>query len=446
MTDSEAILRAYVPVTDPSRNSIIKNMNTSVTTSVVVNRQRLLNRFLRYVQIGSGANPAGDTYPSSAGQRELGELLCRELADISVTDSHQDENALVWGTVPATDGGTSPAVALIAHMDTSPEAPTDDVNPQIVEAYAGGELTLPSGAMIDPASSPTLQPLVGKTLITTDGKTLLGGDDKAGIAIIMELAHTLIENPHLVHGDVRVLFTCDEEIGRGTDKIDLNKLGATIAYTLDGGGAGEIDVETFSADAATVKFVGHNIHPAIAKDVMVNAVRAASDFVAALPRESCSPETTSHREGFIHPYSISGGVGEATVELILRSFETEDLKDYADVIHQTADRVASELPGVRAEVNVRRQYRNLRDGLENLPESITIAEQAFANLGRSCNRAIVRGGTDGSQLTEKGLPTPNLSSGQHNIHSVTEFACLDQMVEAVEHLVELLGLWSQQKS
>tara|TARA_R110002049_G_scaffold4601_5_gene32378 strand:+ start:531141 stop:532406 length:1266 start_codon:yes stop_codon:yes gene_type:complete len=421
-------------------------MNTSAGSDVVINRKRLLDRFLRYVQIGSGADPASDSYPSSAGQQALGVLLQRELADMSVTDSHQDQNALVWGTVPATDGGSSPVVALIAHMDTSPEAPTDGVNPQVVEAYAGGELTLPSGVTIDPASSPTLLSLVGKTLVTTDGTTLLGGDDKAGVAIIMEVAQTLIENPHLVHGDVRVLFTCDEEIGRGTDKIDLNKLGATVAYTLDGGGAGEIDVETFSADAALVKFTGHNIHPAIAKDVMVNAVRAASDFVVALPRKTCSPETTSDREGFIHPYGIHGGVGEATVELILRSFDADDLVRYAETIQRTADQVAAGLPGVRAEVTLRRQYRNLREGLEDLPESVTLAEQAFANLGRTCNRAIVRGGTDGSQLTEKGLPTPNLSSGQHNIHSVTEFACLDQMVEAAEHVVELLRLWSQQKS
>ena len=421
-------------------------MNTVTNARIVVNRQRLLDRFLRYVRVGTGADPSGDSYPSSPGQRQLGELLSRELADMSVNDSHQDEHALVWATVPATDGGTSPAVALIAHMDTSSEARSDGVNPQVVESYPGGEVTLPSGATIDPASSPTLEALVGKTLITTDGTTLLGGDDKAGVAIIMELAHTLIENPDLAHGDVRLLFTCDEEIGRGTDKIDLGKLDATVAYTLDGGGAGEIDVETFSADAATVKFVGHNIHPAIAKDVMVNAVRAAADFVARLPRESCSPETTAGREGFIHPYSIDGGVGEATVELILRSFETEDLQRYADQIHQTADEVAAALPGIRSEVLVRRQYRNLRDGLEDLPESVELAEQAFVNLGRTCNRAIVRGGTDGSQLTEKGLPTPNLSSGQHNIHSVTEFACLDQMVQAVEHLVELLGLWSQKKS
>ncbi len=414
--------------------------------TITINRQRLLDRFLRYVRVGTAADPTMETYPSSAGQHELGSMLCQELIDISVIDAHQDEHSLVWGTVPATNGQNSPAVALVAHLDTSPEAKGDHVDPQIIEAYPGGDIQLGAGNAITMESCPALQKLFGKTLIITDGTTLLGGDDKAGVAIIMELAQTLIENPHLMHGPVRLLFTCDEEIGRGTDKIDLGKLNALVAYTVDGGGSGVIDEETFSADAATVRFIGHNIHPAIAKDRMVNALRAAADFIAQLPRDRGTPETTDDRQGFIHPHGIHGGVGEATVELILRSFETDDLSNYADQIRKLADSIAQQTKGLSVEVAVRRQYRNLRDGLRDLPESITLAEQAFSNLGRPCTKAIIRGGTDGSQLTEKGLPTPNLSSGQHNIHAVTEFACLDEMVEAVEHLVELLRLWSQQKS
>lgn len=420
-------------------------MSESSAPRVVINRTRLLERFLRYVKIGTAADPDSDAYPSSENQRQLGKLLCEELRAISLADAHQDENALVWATVPATDGGNSPAVALVAHLDTSPEAPSDAVNPQVIESYSGGDIPLASGDRISVNSCSALRSLEGTTLITTDGTTLLGGDDKAGVAIIMELAQTLIENPHLRHGPVRLLLTCDEEIGRGTDKIDLGKLDATVAYTLDGGGAGVIDVETFSADAATVRFIGHNIHPAIAKDRMVNALRAAARFVAALPAE-LTPETTEDRQGFIHPYSISGGVGQATVELILRSFESEDLLEYADLIRRTADEVVANTPGLSLEVNVRRQYRNLREGLAKLPEAVELAERAFENLGRPCTRMIVRGGTDGSQLTEKGLPTPNLSSGQHNIHAVTEFACLDEMVAAVEHLIELLDLWSEKTS
>ncbi|GAA5508398.1 peptidase T [Novipirellula caenicola] len=418
------------------------NQNPSVT----INASRLLERFLRYVRIDTAADPTSDEYPSTQKQRTLARLLEQELAAMSIADAHMDDNALVWGTVPATNGGGTPAVALVAHMDTSPEAPSANVTPQVIEGYAGGDISLSSGIEISFADTPELASMIGKTLITTDGTTLLGGDDKAGIAIIMELAQTLIENPHLQHGDVRLLFTCDEEIGHGTDKIDLEKLNATVAYTVDGGGAGDIDVETFSADGATVRFTGNNIHPAIAKDVMLNAVRAAADFVAELPRDTMTPETTCERQGFIHPNAIHGGVGEATVELILRSFDSEDLDGYADIVRQAAETAAKKTPGVKADVKIYRQYRNLREGLEKLPQAVDFAEQAFKNLGRPCSREIVRGGTDGSQLTEKGLPTPNLSSGQHNIHSVREFACLDEMVEATEHLVELLALWSTQRS
>lgn len=413
--------------------------------TVTINRQRLLDRFLRYVRVGTAADPEATAYPSTESQRELGRLIRDEMLAMTLEDTHQDDNALVWGTVPATNGGDSPTVALVAHLDTSPEAPSENVNPQVIDTYSGGDISLSHGQSITVASCPDLESLIGKTLVTTDGSTLLGGDDKAGAAIIMELAHTLIENPHLQHGSVRLLLTCDEEIGRGTDKIDLEKLNAMVAYTLDGGGAGVIDVETFSADAATVRFRGHNIHPAIAKGRMVNALRGVSDFVAALPRE-LTPEQTDGREGFIHPHSLSGGVGEASVELILRSFESEHLDRYADQIRDVANKIVEQTPGLSVEVDVRRQYRNLREGLAKLPEAVTLAEQAFVNLDRPYVKTIVRGGTDGSQLTEKGLPTPNLSSGQHNIHAVTEFACLDEMVEAIEHLIELLALWNETRS
>jgi tripeptide aminopeptidase len=411
-----------------------------------INRQRLLERFLRYVRVPTQADPSSGDYPSSSGQLELGAMLAAELRSMSLDQVEHDEHGLVWGTIPATDGGTSPTVALVAHLDTSPEAPGSGVVPCVVESYDGSDLLLTSGDVIRVADCTDLRAMKGKTLVTTDGTTLLGGDDKAGIAIIMELAQTLIEHPHLPHGPVRVLLTCDEEIGRGTDKIDLTKLDALVAYTLDGGGAGVIDVETFSADAAVIRFTGHNIHPAIAKGRMINAVRAAADFVASLPRDACTPETTDGRKGFIHPHHIHGGVGEATVEMILRSFEEADLKTYAMRLKQLATSIESHNPGLKIEVQIRRQYRNLREGLKELPQAIDLAKRAFENLGRSYTEAIVRGGTDGSQLTEKGLPTPNLSSGQHNIHSITEFVCLDEMVEAVEHLVELLALWSNQKS
>lgn len=414
---------------------------------IEINRQRLLERFQRYVRVDTAADPASQSYPSSESQRDLGRILAAELTAMTALDVRQDEHALVYATVPNSTGHSGvPVVALVAHMDTSPEAPSDNVQPQVIECYEGGDITLPNGKVIRVDACPELEQLVGKTLITTDGSTLLGGDDKAGVAVLMELAETLIENPSLPHGDVKFVLTCDEEIGRGTDKIDLAALGANVGYTLDGGGAGAIDVETFSADGATVKFTGYNIHPAIAKGRMINAARAATEFVSRLPRASQTPETTDGREGYIHAHTISGGVGEATVELILRSFESDDLERYADQLHAIARQVEIEFLGLTAEVQVRKQYRNLREGLAALPEAVAFAEQAFEKLGRSHSREIVRGGTDGSVLTEKGLPTPNLSCGQHNIHSVLEFACLDEMVAAAEHLIELLSLWADQRS
>ncbi|TVP99418.1 MAG: peptidase T [Planctomycetaceae bacterium] len=407
---------------------------------------RLLDRFLRYVRIGTAADPTSTAYPSSSGQWELGRLLAKELVECGAEEVHQDNHGLVWATLPSTAGPDLPTVALIAHLDTSAEAPGSHVNPQVVEAYNGGKISLENGTVIDPADSPTLAGLVGKTLITTDGTTLLGADDKAGVAIIMELAQHLIERPHLPHGPVKILFTCDEEIGRGTDKIDLDKLGATAAYTLDGGGAGMIDVETFSADAMRVRFIGHNIHPAIAKGRMVNSLRGAAAFVEALPKRDTTPETTSDRLGFIHVHDIHGGVGQCDVDLILRSFEAAELDTFADLITATAKQVVAESPGLQVEFQRRRQYRNLAEGLRKLPAVVDLAILAFERLGRPYQTAIVRGGTDGSQLTEKGLPTPNLSSGQHNIHSVQEFACLEEMTAAAEHMIELLGLWSDQRS
>lgn len=412
----------------------------------VIHSSRLLDRFLRYVRIDTAASASSAEYPSSPGQIELGRVLLGELLTMGAEGAHQDDHGLVWATIPSTAGLQLPTVALVAHLDTSPEAPGRDVKPQVVEAYDGGEIALPSGLVLDRASSPTLASLTGKTLVTSDGTTLLGGDDKAGVAIIMEVAQRLIESPHLAHGPIRLLFTCDEEIGRGTDKIDLEKLDATVAYTLDGGGAGMIDVETFSADAMRVSFIGHNIHPAIAKDQMVNSLRGAAAFIDALPRSDRTPETTSGRQGFIHVHDMHGGVGRSEVDLILRSFVAEELDEFAGLVGEAADAVAAGTPGLKVEVNRRRQYRNLAEGLKKLPESVELARRAFENLGQPFELAIVRGGTDGSQLTEEGLPTPNLSSGQHNIHSLREFACLDEMVRAAEHVIELLRLWGEKRA
>ena len=334
-----------------------------------MNAERMLAEFLQYVQIDTTANEATESYPSSPGQRDLGALLVRQLQELGLADAHQDEHGLVWATIPATVAGDVPVVAFNAHLDTSPETSGANVKPQVIRSYGGGDLVLPGDPqqVIRVAENPALQRLHGATLVTTDGTTLLGSDDKAGVAVIMETAAHLLEHPDLRHGPIRVLFTCDEEIGRGVKHVDLDKLGANVCYTLDGSGAGEIDVETFSADLATVTVRGVNIHPSIAKGRMVNAVRAMSEFVARLPRDRLSPETTDQRSGFIHPYHFGGGVGQATVKLILRDFDTARLAEHAELLRTLASQVEGVFAGVKIDVEVTRQYRNMGEGLSREP-------------------------------------------------------------------------------
>jgi tripeptide aminopeptidase len=364
---------------------------------------------------------------------------------MGIVDAAQDEHALVLATVPATVAKKTPVVAFNAHLDTSPETTGKDVKPRVIRHYAGGDIPLVGdpAQVIRVENNPELARLVGKTLITTDGTTLLGADDKAGVAVIMELAATLMERPEIQHGPVRILFTCDEEIGHGVDHVDLATVAADVCYTLDGSGANEIDGETFSADLATVRVRGVNIHPSIAKGRMVNAIRAAGEFVARLPREGLSPETTEGRDGFVHPYTVNGGVAEVTMKLILRDFETAALAKQAELLRQTAKEVEREFPGLEIELKITPQYRNLGDGLKKEPRAIAHAVEAHRRLGREAKLTIIRGGTDGSHLTAAGLPTPNLSTGEHNPHSPLEFTCLEELVAATEVLVELVQVWGE---
>ena len=299
--------------------------------------------------------------------------------------------------------------------------------------------------MIRVSDNPELGALAGKTLITTDGTTLLGADDKAGLAAIMELATHLQEKPDIPHGTIQLLFTCDEEIGHGVDHVDLDQLGAVACYTLDAQGAGEIDVETFSADLAIVSIRGVNIHPSIAKGKMVNAVRVAADFLERLPRDRSAPETTDGRQGFLHPYTIQGGVAEVTVRILLRDFVTAALAGFAIQLREIAAQSIAEFPGSAVDVTIVEQYRNMREGLAREPRAVSFAQQAFERLGRQAKQTIVRGGTDGSRLTELGLPTPNLSTGQHNPHSPLEWACLEEMQQAVQVLTELVQIWAEER-
>jgi tripeptide aminopeptidase len=409
--------------------------------------ERLLSRFLRYVQVETTAVDGATSYPSSPGQLTLGAMLADELKTMGAAEVEQDQYGLVWATIPATVKHHAPVVALNAHVDTSPETSGQNVRPQVIKNYRGCDLALPGDPLkiIRVADNPELANLIGKTIITTDGTTLLGSDDKSGVAAIMELAEHLLEHPEIPHGPVRVLFTCDEEIGLGVKHVDLKKLGATVAYTLDGGGTGEIDTETFSADGATVTVRGVNIHPSIGKGRMVNSLRAAGMFLDRLPREGFSPETTDGREGFLHPYVVEGGVAETTIKILLRDFDTAALATKAELLRKLAAEVERDVAGIKIEVAVRKQYRNMADGLRREPRAVQFAEEAFRRLGRPCKLTIVRGGTDGSQFTELGLPTPNLSTGEHNPHSPLEWTCLEEMTAAVAMLAELVQRWGEER-
>ncbi len=414
-----------------------------LTEHKLINSERLLNRFLSYVKVGTSADGASAEYPSTKGQLKLGQLLLSEMRSFGLFEARQDEFGLVWALVPG-NVPNAPTILLNAHLDTSPEAAGDNVRPQVIRDYRGGDIPLSHpGAVIRVSDCVELNELIGHTLVTTDGTTLLGGDDKAGVAVIMELAQHLIEHPEIPHGPVQVLFTCDEEIGRGTSKIAMDQLGAVAGYTLDGSGAGELEGENFSADELAVQVNGHNIHPSIGKGRMVNAVRAAAKLIDSLPLDKFSPESTDGKDGFLHPYSSVGGVGSVAVRILLRDFQTAKLDDYAQMVETRARQIEAEMPGVRFDIQRHRQYRNMAEFMKDRPLVMDLAEQAFAKLGRPCIRGSIRGGTDGAMLSEKGLPTPNLSVGQHNIHSVLEFVSLDEMVAAAEHLVALLDLWQQ---
>jgi tripeptide aminopeptidase len=403
----------------------------------------LLDRFLRYVRIDTQANDRTDAYPSSPGQLVLGKLLRDELRALGLADARQDEHGLVFATIPGNVPG-APTIAFNSHVDTNPENSGKNVDPQVIRNYPGGDILLAKdpSKIIRVGENPELSDVIGKTVITTDGTTLLGADDKAGLAVIMETARILTENPNIPHGPVKVVFTCDEEIGRGVNHLEPAMIGAEVAYTLDGMASGEIEAETFSADAAKVTITGVNIHPSIAKGRMTNAVRLAAMFLDRLPKRTMSPETTSDREGFIHPLTIEGGVGAVAIHFILRDFDTAQLPVQAEILREIGRQVEREHPAAKVTVEVREQYRNMRDGIAKEPRAVRFAEAATRRSGLEPKFKIIRGGTDGARLTEKGLPTPNLSTGEHNPHSPLEWTCLEEMEAAVRVLLELVQVWA----
>jgi len=408
--------------------------------------ETLLDRFCRYVKVETTSVEDAKEYPSSAGQLELGRMLAEELRALGLRDVGHHEGGIVMGTIPGNVDG-APTIAWLAHQDTSPETTAKDVKPNVIRNYDGRDIVLPGARskVIRVEEFPQLKGLKGKTLITSDGTTLLGADDKAGIAVIMTAAEQLMRNPQLRHGPIRVVFTCDEEVGRGTDKVDLKKIDALVAYTLDGEDEAGIENETFSADMATVTFTGFNIHPGFGYGKMINAIRMAGEFLAKLPRDK-APETTRGRDGFLHPYVLNGGVDSARIQILLRSFVTAELAQQAEILEGIAREVRASFPGGKVAIEIKKQYRNMIEHLAREPRAVKLAEQAIRNVGLTPKFQSIRGGTDGSRLSEAGLPTPNLSCGMHNFHSPLEFACLEQMENAVRVLVELAQLWGREKA
>lgn len=408
--------------------------------------ETLLDRFCRYVKVETTAVEQTDKYPSSPGQLELGKTLTAELKTLGIKDAGVDEHGIVMGTIPATVE-SAPTIAWISHMDTSPEFTAKNVKPVVHRNWNGKDIVLSGdkSKVICVAETNGMAALAGKTLITSDGTTLLGADDKAGVAVIMTAAIHLMSHPEIRRGPIRIVFTCDEEVGRGVDKLDLKKIGAACGYTLDGESIGELDNETFSADLAVVTITGRNIHPGLATGKMVNAIRLAGVFISRMPWQRLAPETTANRDGFLHPYVIEGGVHEVKVRIILRSFVTKELAEHAAVLRRVADSILVEHPQAKIDIEIKKQYRNMREALEKEPRAVNLAAEAIRRVGLEPKFQSVRGGTDGSRLSEIGLPTPNLAVGMHNFHSPLEFACLEEMETSVKVLIELAQLWGREK-
>ncbi len=406
---------------------------------------KLLDRFCRYVKVETTAVEETTKYPSSKGQLELGKMLASEMRALRLENVGIDAHGIVMGTIPG--NVKAPTIALLSHMDTSPEASGKDVKPVIHRNYNGKDVVLPrdKSKVIKVAETDGMADLKGKTLITADGTTLLGADDKAGIACIMTTAAHLMKSRSVKHGPIRMVFTCDEEVGRGCDKVDIKKINAKAAYTLDGEGEAGLENETFSADLATVTITGVNIHPGFAKDRMTNAIRLAAEFVARMPWQRLAPEKTAGRDGFLHPYVIEGGVPKVTIKVLLRSFVTADLKDELKILKNIAATLMAEHPKAKIDIKVKKQYRNMIEHLRKEPRAVKLAGEAIRKAGLEPKFQSIRGGTDGARLSEMGLPTPNLSVGMHNFHGPLEFACLEQMESAVKVLIELAKQWGKQK-
>ena len=404
-----------------------------------------LERFLRYVIVDTRSDERASTFPSTPGQLTLLRQLVDELKAIGIDDASMDEHGYVMATIPATSPGPIPVIGFVAHVDTSPEMPGAGVRPIVHRRYDGRDIVLPDDptAVLRLSDQPALATQIGNDIVTASGTTLLGADDKAGVAAIMAAAEYLIRHPAVAHGPVRIAFTPDEEIGRGANHFDVARFAAVCAYTLDGGSLGELEYESFSADAMTVTFRGFNTHPGYAKGHMVNAIRLTADFIALLPRDRLSPETTEGYEGYVHPYVVDASVEQTSVKVLIRDFVTAGLKEKEAMVEALAKQAIASEPRALVSIAIEESYRNMREVLDRHPQVVEHARTAIRRAGLTPVERPIRGGTDGSRLSFMGLPTPNLFAGEHNFHSRLEWVSAQDMDKAVEVIVELCKVWAE---
>lgn len=400
------------------------------------------HRLIRYVQVDTQSDPASKTFPSTEKQKDLSALLAEELLQLGLKDAHMDEFGYVYATIPANCHKAAPVVCFCSHVDTAPDCSGTHVKPIVHEKFDGSPIILPDDEtqVISVEKYPYLKEKTGDDIITASGTTLLGSDDKSGVSIIMDMVQYLVQHPEVEHGNIKVLFTPDEEVGRGTEKVDLVKLGADFGFTLDGGEAGDLEDETFSADGVTITVHGISAHPGYAKDKLVNALKIAGEILAALPKDSWSPETTGEKQGFVHPLGMNGNAEKATVDFIIRSFDTPELAVFEEKLKNLAAGIVSLHPGATMEFAVREQYRNMKEVLEMHPGIVESARKAIELAGLKPRMVPIRGGTDGSRLSFMGLPCPNLFTGMHGIHSKTEWVSVQDMEKAVKVLVNLVQI------
>ena len=413
---------------------------------IEINKDALAERFMRYVQVDTQSDPESEQFPTTEKQKNLGKILFEELTQMGLSDVELDDYGYVYATIPSnSDNKDIPVICFCSHVDTAPDCSGTHVKPLLHKQYNGSDIVLPDDVtqVLRKQDCPYLENHIGQDIITASGNTLLGADDKSGVAVIMQAAQYFMSNPSVQHGTIRIVFTPDEEVGKGTAKIDMKKLGAQFGYTLDGGEAGSLEDETFSADGATITIHGVIAHPGYAKDKLVNAIKIAGAVLDALPKNEWSPETTSDKQGFIHPVSISGIAEKATISFIVRDFDTAMLQTHHNRLKQVAENVVAGYKGATMEYIAKEQYRNMKEVLLKHPQVAAYATEAIERAGLTVKKESIRGGTDGSRLSFMGLPCPNLFTGMQNIHSKLEWIGVNDMVKAAEMIVHLGMIWEE---